>query len=81
MCSPSMPDPPPPSNRASAVGKSAAGALVDPEKMSLAGQAAPAPAGTMKESFLNTIFGLQSRSKDSNAPKADSPLQKMMGGY
>ena len=78
MCSPTLPDPPPASNRASAVGKSAAGALVDPEKMSIAGQAAPAPSGTMKESFLNTIFGLQSQKK---ATPEKSSLQKLMGGY
>lgn len=77
MCGFTPPDPPPPANRASAVGKSAAGALVDPEKMSIAGQAAPAPAGTMKNSFLNTIFGLQ---KKKSSESSNTTLQKMMGG-
>ena len=81
MCSPDIAPPPPSANRASSVGKSAAGSLVDPEKMNTAQEAAQTPEGTEGNSFINSIFGLQKKGGEkSQSNGAQAIAQFLIGG-
>ena len=81
MCSPDIAPPPPAANRSSSVGKSAAGSLVDPEKMDLQQAEAQTPEGTEGNSFINSIFGLQTKGGDKKASPAQNAIaQFLIGG-
>lgn len=74
MCSPSMPDPPDPAAKASAVGKSAAGSLenIDEAKQAQAADQASAGTGANMNSYINSIFGIQSNK--AKGEKVEHPL-------
>jgi len=81
MCSiPDAPAPPPAANKASQVGKSAAGALEDPNAAKASQAADVASAGTDAGSYINNIFGLTSKATGEKASTSNPIAQFLLGG-